>query len=37
VALWRPIETIGFDSWESRQQRGILRRLARVPVRFVAG
>lgn len=37
VALWRPIETIGFDSWESRQERGILRRLARVPVRFVAG
>jgi len=37
VALWRPIETIGFDSWESRQERGILRRLAQVPVRFVAG
>lgn len=37
VALWRPIETIGFDSWESRQERGILRRLARVPVRFLAG
>lgn len=36
VALWRPIETIGFDSWESRQQRGILRRLAQVQVRFVA-
>jgi hypothetical protein len=37
VALWRPIETIGFDSWESRQQRRILRRLAQVPVRFIAG
>lgn len=37
VALWRPIETIGFDSWESRQERGILRKLAQVPVRFVAG
>ncbi len=37
VALWRPIETIGFDSWESRQERAILRRLARVPVRFVPG
>lgn len=37
VALWRPIETIGFDSWESRQERGILRRLARVPVQFVPG
>lgn len=37
VALWRPIETIGFDSWDSRQERGILHRLAQVPVRFVAG
>lgn len=36
VALWRPFESIGFDSWESRQERGILRRLAAVPVRFVA-
>ncbi|MDY0022050.1 hypothetical protein [Arenimonas caeni] len=34
VALWRPIESIGFDSWESRIERGILRRLAQVPVRF---
>ena len=33
VALWRPIESIGFDSWESRIERGILRRLAQVPVR----
>lgn len=33
VALWRPIETIGFDSWESRIERGILRRLSLVPVR----
>jgi hypothetical protein len=37
VALWRPIETIGFDSWESRQERAILSRLAQVQVRFVAG
>ena len=29
------VETIGFDSWESRQERGILRRLAQVPVRFI--
>lgn len=36
VALWRPIESIGFDSWESRQERALLQRLARVPVRFVA-
>lgn len=34
VALWRPIETIGFDSWESRIERGILRKLARVPLRW---
>jgi hypothetical protein len=36
VALWRPIETIGFDSWESREQRRLLARLSRVPVHFVA-
>lgn len=36
VALWRPIETIGFDSWESREERRLLATLARVPVRFVA-
>ena len=34
VALWRPIETIGFDSWEHRQERDVLQRLARLPVRF---
>ena len=37
VALWRPIESIGFDSWDSRIERGILRRLARVPVRPQGG
>lgn len=36
VALWRPIETIGFDSWESREQRRLLATLSRVAVRFVA-
>lgn len=36
VALWRPIETIGFDSWEHRQERGILRRLASIPVHLPA-
>lgn len=36
VALWRPIETIGFDSWESREQRRLLATLARIPVRYVA-
>jgi hypothetical protein len=34
VALWRPIETIGFDSWESRIERGILRKLAKVSLRW---
>lgn len=36
VALWRPIETIGFDSWESREERRLLAVLSWVPVRFVA-
>jgi len=36
VALWRPIETIGFDSWESREERRLLAMLSRVPIRFVA-
>lgn len=36
VALWRPIESIGFDSWESRQERDILFRLSRISVRHVA-
>ena len=36
VALWRPIETIGFDSWESRDERRLLAKLSRAPVRFVA-
>lgn len=36
VALWRPIETIGFDSWESREQRRLLATLSRVLVIFVA-
>jgi hypothetical protein len=36
VALWRPIETIGFDSWESREERRLLAMLSRVPTRFVS-
>ena len=36
VALWRPIETIGFESWESREERKMLKALSIVPVRFVA-
>ncbi|MES2672060.1 MAG: hypothetical protein V4673_16805 [Pseudomonadota bacterium] len=35
VALWRPIENIGFDSWESREERRLLARLSEVPIRFV--
>ena len=35
VALWRPIETIGFDSWGCREERRLLTKLSRVPVRFV--
>jgi hypothetical protein len=35
VALWRPIETIGFDSWESREQRRLLAKLSKVKIRFV--
>ncbi len=35
VALWRPIETIGFDSWESREERRLLAKLSEVPIRFV--
>jgi len=36
IALWRPIETIGFDSWESRAERRVLAALAVVPVTFQA-
>lgn len=35
VALWRPIETIGFDSWESREQRRLLAMLSRIPIKLV--
>lgn len=35
VALWRPIETIGFDSWESREERRLLAKLSEVPIHFV--
>lgn len=36
VALWRPLESITFDSWESREERRLLAALATVPVRFAA-
>lgn len=32
VALWRPVEVLLFERWESRQERALLERLARVPV-----
>jgi len=35
VALWRPIESIVFDSWESREERRLFSALSKVPVRFV--
>lgn len=35
VALWRPIETIGFESWDCREERRLLQMLSRVPVHFV--
>ncbi len=35
VALWRPIENIGFDSWESREERRLLAKLSEVPIHFV--
>ena len=36
VALWRPAEVALFDQWESREQLLLLRKLAQVPVEFVA-
>ncbi|HPO25473.1 MAG TPA: hypothetical protein PK135_12505, partial [Arenimonas sp.] len=35
VALWRPIESIVFDSWESREERRLFSALSKVPVRFI--
>jgi hypothetical protein len=35
VALWRPIETIGFDSWGCREERRLLAKLSGVPIHFV--
>ena len=35
VALWRPIETIGFDSWGCREERRLLTKMSRVPIHFV--
>lgn len=37
VALWRPAESILFDAWEHRRQRGVLKRLAHANVRLVIG
>lgn len=34
VALWRPVEILLFERWESRQERQRLRALARAPVVF---
>lgn len=37
VALWRPVEWVLFDTWEHRQRRSALRRLAKAEVRLVEG
>ncbi|GAB3729125.1 hypothetical protein GCM10028794_03270 [Silanimonas algicola] len=37
VALWRPVEWVLFDTWEHRQRRSALRRLATAEVRLVDG
>jgi uncharacterized membrane protein YgdD (TMEM256/DUF423 family) len=34
VALWRPVEILLFERWESRHERQSLSKLARAPVRF---
>lgn len=34
VALWRPVDAVLFESWEWRQQRALLMRLATAPVAF---
>jgi len=36
VALWRPIDILLFERFESRQERHLLDKLARVPVEFAA-
>lgn len=36
VALWRPAETVLFDTWGHRRQRALLRRLSDVPIKVVA-
>ena len=37
VALWRPVEWVLFDTWEHRQRRSALKRLATAEVRLVEG
>ena len=37
VALWRPVEWVLFDTWEHRQRRAALQRLAAAEVRLVEG
>jgi hypothetical protein len=34
VALWRPVEILLFERWESAHERALLQRLAHVPVEF---
>ena len=37
VALWRPVEWVLFDTWEHRQRRSALKRLAAAEVRLEEG
>ena len=37
VAMWRPVEWVLFDTWEYRQRRSALKRLATAEVRLVEG
>jgi len=36
VALWRPIDMLLFERFESRQERQLLDKLARIPIEFSA-
>lgn len=37
VAMWRPVEWVLFDTWEHRQRRSALQRLASAEVRLAEG
>ena len=35
VAMWRPVEILLFEHWESHQDHAMLQRLASIPIEFV--